>query len=93
MKKIFYLLIVIASLNSCGSDFNTDTEIKKQLIEYKKVGLGGNNEFITLDTIESIDDIDGSIIRMKTKIVSDLDTFIVTIFKDGLVVLPISETN
>ena len=95
MKRLLnYTIVLSLSLvvfGCIGKERDVDNEIKNILKGYNDVGIGSKSDFITTDTIEVINNVDGSLIRMKTNIISDNIEFEVTIFKDDLVVLPKSE--
>jgi len=92
LKLFSALIFVFTFLFSCwGTGRNIDNEIKKILKGYNEVGIVSNEDFITTDTIEIINNIDGSLLRIKTNIVCDNIEFEVTIFKDIVTVLPKSE--
>lgn len=93
MKRLLIASSIICTLLfvGCGQKRDVDSEIKKRLVELNKVGFGGSSDFITTDTIEVINDVDGSLIRAKTRIICDEIEFEVTIFKDDVIILPVSE--
>lgn len=104
MKHIGIISLITIGLFSCNSKRDIDADIKQKMADFyngSQVKDYKPISYSTLDTIQNIKNLDGSIIRLTGTIIHDFsarsnngsslqytDTFEVTIFEDEVIVIP-----
>ena len=94
----------VTNFFSCNTDRDVDSMIKEKITEFYTVSEAKNYTPISysdLDTIQNIENLDGSIIRLTAIMTHEFsakanngntlqysDTFDVTIFKDEVIAIP-----